>query len=213
MIFDTHTHHHRLRALINASHTAFSPSHGHFYSLGLHPWHIHACDVSAALQSISSLASQHQQIIAIGECGLDSLIPTPIDVQTAVFEHHITLSESLQKPLIIHCVHRSNEILQLHRKHSPRQPWIIHGFRANANVLRPLLLRPGIFISIGEKFNPEAVKLLPLNRLLVETDESPTPISLIVSAIALTKNAPATLIADASYRNILQIFPYVSKSL
>lgn len=213
MLFDAHTHHHHLDAVINASISHFKPVSGHFYSIGLHPWHIDTCDVREALQSVSSLASQYPQVIAIGECGLDSLISTPVEVQTAVFEHHISLSESLQKPLIIHCVHRSNEILQLHRKHSPRQPWIFHGFRANANVLRPLLNLPNAFFSIGDKFNPEAVKQIPLHRLLVETDESPTPISIIATHIASIKNAPATLIADASYRNILHIFPAIAGSL
>ncbi len=206
MLLDIHTHHiNRTQAVINASVSDFNPTEGLYYSVGIHPWYIEKTNCEQALKSLSSLSAL-PNVLAIGECGLDSLISTPLSTQIAIFEKHIALSEEVKKPLIIHCVHRSNEILQLYRKHHPRQPWIMHGFRANANVLRPILEQQNIYISIGEKFNATAVTLIPQNRLLIETDESSLPIEAIAAQIGIAKTTSTTEVIDVASKNLLQIF-------
>lgn len=201
MITDIHTHHlERKGAVINANITDFKPADGLYYSLGIHPWHIEEIDIKTALKTLESLVHDFPQIVAIGECGLDSLINTPLETQIKVFEQHIDISERLQKPLIIHCVRSSNEILRIYRKHMPQLPWIIHGFRSNINTLRPILNIP-IYISIGEKFNAEAVKLIPDNRLLIETDESLLSIEEIATQVALARNQSVQNILDITVKN------------
>lgn len=207
MVLDTHTHHtNRTNAIINASVSHFKPSEGNFYSVGIHPWHIEDIDCEKALKSIYSIAKDNAHIVAIGECGLDPFSNTPEHEQIVVFEKHIKLSEELRKPLIIHCVLRSNEILRLHRKHKPQQAWIIHGFRSNSNVLRPLLAQSGIYISIGEKFNEETVKSIPHDRLLIETDESTLSIEKIATNIAIIRGESTENLLKAVHQNLSKIF-------
>jgi TatD DNase family protein len=207
MIIDTHTHHsHRTCAIINAPISDFEPSDGFYYSVGIHPWDIHKTDCEKALKSITELTTLNTHIVAIGECGLDPFSTAPDDEQLTVFEKHIALSEQLEKPLIIHCVKRYNEILQLHRCHKPQQPWILHGFRSNANVLRPLLAQSGIYFSIGEKFNEEAVKLIPSERLLIETDESLLSIEEIASRIATARGETTQELLNSIAQNNRNLF-------
>jgi TatD DNase family protein len=57
--------------------------------------------------------------------------------------------------------------------------------RGNANVARTLL-DAGCYLSYGPRFNPEALKSTPMDRLLIETDDSDTPITTVASLAAQT---------------------------
>lgn len=202
MITDIHTHcHNRKDAVINISPIDFKPIDGLYYSLGIHPWHIDVNTVETAFKTIETLVEYYPQIVAIGECGLDSLIKVPHETQIKVFEQHIAISEQQKKPLIIHCVRSSNELLHIYRKHKPQMTWIIHGFRSNVNVLRSFLDFPNIYISIGENFNTETVKAIPNERLLIETDESLLSIEEIAEQIAKVRNFSAQNILDITTQN------------
>jgi TatD DNase family protein len=43
-----------------------------------------------------------KRVVAIGECGLDKNSAVSLDVQSAVFEEQIALSEKTKKAMIIH---------------------------------------------------------------------------------------------------------------
>ena len=65
----------------------------------------------------------------------------------------------------------------------------IHGMRANERVAR-LLLDGGCFLSFGDRFNPATLAATPLDRLLIETDDNPTPIGDVATAVAQTLQIP-----------------------
>ena len=202
MIIDAHTHCQvREDAVINSSFSRFKPVLGRFYSVGIHPWDIKGNDVDKALKAIETHIN-NKQIVAIGECGIDALIDTPIDIQIKVFERQVELSERFKKPLIVHCVRSSNTIMAVHRKYNPSMPWIIHGFRSNENVLKSFLSGNNIFISIGEKFNEKTLKFIPDNLLLIETDESILSIEEIVGRIAKIRNQSPQYILELAVKNI-----------
>lgn len=207
MIVDVHTHHcDRRNAIVNASVSDFKPRDGVFYSLGVHPWDIDKIDRNTAFDELATLITANPQVVAIGECGLDAFIDTPIEVQMELMGRHIELSERLGKPLIIHCVRRFNEILTLHRRFSPKQAWIMHGFRSKESVLRPLLAEGGIYFSIGENFNSEVVKAIPEERLLIESDESPLSIEAIAEKIAAARSITAHRLLNIATENASALF-------
>lgn len=184
-IYDIHTHKHFTQeAIINASLNDMPLNKDFYYSIGLHPWNLNIYNIEDTLKNIESLASSADNIIAIGECGLDSNINIPLEIQLYVFERHILLSEKLKKPLIIHCVKRSDDILRLHKKYNPNMPWIFHGFRSNINVLKNIIKHDNIYISIGEKFNAETILNIPDEKILIETDESELTIEYISKKVA-----------------------------
>lgn len=205
MIIDAHTHHTRTGAVINASVGDFSPQAGCFYSLGLHPWDINQ-NHADIFKQIEQLSTENSQIIAIGETGLDALIDVPADIQLELLRRHIELSERLRKPLILHCVRCSADILRLFKQFKPQMPWILHGFRSNSNVLRPIIDNSNIYISIGEKFNHEALKLIPDARLLIETDESAMTIENIAAQVATVGNRTVEEILQITSTNASIIF-------
>ncbi len=154
------------------------------YSTGIHPWDIEAAE-KEWIERLNKLCTD-TQIALIGECGLDKNIETTLEKQTEFFLEHIKISESLQKPLIIHCVGCFNELMELKKKHNPSQKWIIHGFRGKPQLAEQLL-KAGFDLSFGEKVNPESVRVTPVERLFVETDESQVPIENIYEQIARIK--------------------------
>lgn len=170
MIRDVHTHNPDARdAIINVEpgFTAYRPD--ALYSIGIHPWNTPL----ATPQLLATLATEalRPQIVAIGEAGLDRLQGGPLDRQIQLFESQVAISERLEKPLIVHCVRAWSELLALHRKLRPRQPWVIHGFRGKPELARQLL-DSGLYISLGERYNPATLAIIPHDRLLRETDDS-----------------------------------------
>lgn len=143
-----------------------------YYSIGIHPWKTDNIkfDIKSAITKLKEKASDNR-IIAIGECGIDKLKGTDIQIQIDVFVHHIKISEELHKPLIIHAVKSFNELIHLKEKYKPTQQWIIHGFRGKPQLAQKLINK-NFYLSFGEFFNEETVKIIPKERLYYETDQS-----------------------------------------
>ena len=183
MIRDTHTH----NLLSTDGIISIDPLFDRFelgkhYSVGIHPWLTGQENIEETMSMLDAIATR-EEIVAIGETGIDRLRGATEDIQTHIFVHHIKLAEHTGKPLIIHCVKALDIILRLHKKHRPSSPWIIHGFRGNVETARHITSR-GIYLSLGEKFNPDAILNIPPHLLLAETDESHTSINSIAAAIS-----------------------------
>lgn len=188
-LLDFHTH--RLQAtdaLICVEPDRFAPELGKCYAVGLHPWHSAAEDVERLLAQLERVAA-HPQVAAIGETGLDALRGAPLDVQMALLERHVAVAEAVGKPLVIHTVRTSQQVLKVWRESRRSVPWAIHGFRGNAHVVEPLV-DAGFYISFGERFNPLALRAVPAERLLAETDDSPMPIASVVARMAAQLQLP-----------------------
>ena len=172
--------------MISVNLAEFDPQPGAFYSVGIHPWRLSASDEDMKL--LESIALR-DDVLMIGECGIDKVRGVELNEQIKVLRKHVELSETLGKPLILHCVKASNELVALRKEIRATQPWVVHGFRGNANVARQLLAA-GMFLSFGEHFNADALKVVPPGRLLVETDESAMKIDEIAKRVAETRGVP-----------------------
>lgn len=205
MIKDIHTHHPTpsAEAVINIDPADFSPMPGQKYSTGIHPW-LSAETDEATMQMLDRMATM-DCIVAIGECGIDTSRDIPLFRQMLAFRHCVELSEQLCKPLIIHCVRAHDIILGLHRDLHPAQAWIIHGFRQKPTIAR-MLTDAGIYLSFGEKFNPESLTGCPADRLLAETDES----TLSIDEITAIHNALRPDASELAYSNATRLFEHNS---
>jgi TatD DNase family protein len=183
--------------------SAFSPREGGYYSVGIHPWNIDSTTESE-YECLKKIAS-HPQIIAIGEAGLDKMIPVDLSIQKEIFRLHIKLSETFGKPLIIHSVKTSNEIIQLKKEFCPKSPWIIHGFRGKKELADQLIAH-GIYLSFGEKYQESAINSIPLDHLLLETDESNRTITEIFEAAAQSRSVPVEQLITQVQQNISRLF-------
>ena len=182
--FDFHTH--RLDAtgaLISVDPRRFEPQPGRWYSVGFHPWDT-AGELGTADYDLLEQCASHPQVLAIGETGLDSLRGASMAVQHEVFARHLKLAAAMGKPVVVHTVRTAQEILAQRRTLGLTGVTLaIHGMRSNERVAR-LLLQQGCYLSFGMKFNPHALQDTPLDRLLIETDEDPTPIDEVAATIA-----------------------------
>lgn len=154
-------------------------------SIGIHPWKI-SDKWEEQFRSIEENATK-KEVVAIGECGFDTLkSPATKEEQYKIFTKHIELSERVQKPLIIHLVKGADLLLRVAKEYPHNERWIIHGFRGKPAQAQQLLSM-GMNISLGEKFNPETARIIPLDRLFIESDESSTPLYDIYQQIAQAK--------------------------
>ena len=199
MIKDIHTHRIDAReAVISVNPWEFAPVDGLCYSVGIHPWQVGRA-TDADFDRLAECA-RSDNVLMIGECGIDKLRGGELSMQTGVLERHIALSEQVCKPLVLHCVRASNELCRLRRQLRPSMPWIVHGFRGNAHVASQLL-DAGFYLSYGERFNPEALAITPADRLLAETDESLLPIDEIHRRLAAARQIEV----DEFVRNVEEV--------
>jgi len=157
-------------------------------SAGLHPWAIATSDLAATLAGLERLARQ-PVVWALGECGLDRLIATPLPQQESVFLRQAEIAAAVDKPLIVHCVRAHNELLRLLKRARPGVPVIVHGYN-NRPEIAAQLLRQGLYLSFGRALLDGAA---PARRVLVEcpadcffleTDDAGVAIETIYAAAA-----------------------------
>ena len=140
---------------------------------GVHPW-----EVGGDLEEVPrDLRSLGMTAIAIGEVGLDKAHKETFERQVEVFEEMIRISETLRKPVIVHCVRAYSEIIEMRKKTKATMTWVMHGFNSSVETMRQLL-KYDIYISLGDilyRNENQAVKILkdiPIERLFLETDVS-----------------------------------------
>ena len=175
-----------------------------FYSLGIHPWTIKEDLLSENLRYIEENAS-FNSIKAIGECGLDKLCETDWKIQERAFIAHIKISESIQKPLIIHCVKAFDEIISFREEIKPCQPWIIHGFRGKPEQGLQLI-GTGFHLSFSPKYNPETVRTIPLDRIFLETDNNQCSIESVYKMISDSLNIDTNILQSEIKKNVALCF-------
>ena len=207
-ILDFHTH--RLDAtgaLIAVDPRRFDPQPGKWYSVGFHPWE----QVESLTDSDFDLLEQcarHPQVLAVGETGMDRLRGADLVEQEAAFVRHLQLARELGKPVVVHNVRATREILDArHRAGLDDVTLVIHGMRGNAHVARTLL-DAGCYLSYGPRFNTEALQATPADRLLIETDDSDTPITDVATQVAQALTLTATQVmrqASANARMLLSL--------
>lgn len=209
-VFPIDIHTHQLpavagKAIVSVSPEMFTPQPSHWYALGIHPWDTDKItDFTAEMEKIQRLA-HHPQVIAIGEVGLDRLHGTSIPEQMKIFEAQALLAESLQKPVVIHLVKATDELLFLHHHLNPTVPWIIHGFRGKPQLAQQLLKR-GFYLSFGTHFNLDAMRSTPNDRLLLETDEREEDIEQLCQALALARCQTNEELRQSLDENVQRLF-------
>ncbi len=186
VFIDIHTHNLEApagQAVINLPDAVFADApfprrQGAFYSVGIHP--MYPGNWQEAFTAVTAMAGQ-PDIAAVGECGLDKLSPVPMEIQSEYFVKHLQLADELKKPLIIHCVRAWDELLQALRTVSPVAPRIVHAFRGKPQQAEQLL-RAGLHLSFGPRFNPDSLRLCPSDKRHAETDDSGLSIETVIQS-------------------------------
>ena len=218
---DIHTHNAKtdndLIQIVNLDLNQSCPEHG-FFSYGIHPWALDNVDFQ--LEETFALLKERLQspnALALGEAGLDKIHKDSFEKQIELFERQIMLSETMQKPVILHDVKSHNEILALRKKHKAKQPWILHGFNGTEQDIQQLTGQ-GLYLSVGESLlHPErkiakSLKNIPLEMLFLETDMAETRIPTIYEAAAKILDIDLAVLQRQLFANFARVF-YSSQNL
>ena len=212
MFFNLHTHHFsndpEILELVNQYPDEFNASLPQ-YSIGIHPWRIHPDRLELDLEIVANKASE-KQCLAVGECGLDKRIETPLEEQIPVFERQLLLAEKYRKPVVIHCVAAYQETIDIKKKLGISVPMVIHGFSKNAQVAQSLLGN-GFYLSFGKYLlrNPDlepVFKLVPDDRFFLETDMIDETIQQVYALAAQYKNVALQPMQQIIQRNLQTVF-------
>ena len=189
-------------------------------------------DLAADLKIIEALA-QHPRVRAIGETGLDYFRTPPElrSVQQDSFKWHIELAKKTGKALVIHDRDSHDDVLSILLEVGAPEKTIFHCFSGDEEMAKTCIERGYILSFAGTltfKNAPalrEAVKLVPIEQLLVETDSpflSPMPhrgalntpanIATIVRAMAAERNQDLGELANALGENGERIFGLFARS-
>lgn len=202
-------------------------------TLGLHPTEVKS-DYREVLEQMKTMLeaslrgeTAHPRIIAIGEVGLDLYWDTTYkSEQLAALEEQLAWALQYDLPVIIHSREAFSELYNLftHYKGLPIRG-VFHSFTGTADEAQALLDFPGFMLGVNgvvtfkKSTLPEALREIPLSRLVVETDSpylAPVPhrgkrnesayVVRVIERLAEIYQLPAENVARQVYETALQLF-------
>ncbi len=150
-------------------------------AIGVHPHqaHLFAADPSAAAATVARRLDARPDVRAIAEIGLDYHYAfSPRDVHQAVFRAQLDLAQARGLPVALHTREAEADTLRMLAEARARGPLdgVFHCFTGDAETARRALATGFSLSFAGILTFPravelrEAVRVVPLDRLLVETD-------------------------------------------
>lgn len=166
----------------------------------------------------------HEKCVAVGEIGLEYHYDfVPKDVQKHVFEKHLELAVKYDMPVIVHDREAHADTMELLKKYKPKG--VLHCYSGSAEMAKEII-KLGMYIGLGGAVTfknavkaVEVAAMLPLDRLLLETDcpyMAPVPmrgkrnnsayIEFVAEKIAEIRNMSAQEILDITAENTKRLF-------
>lgn len=213
---DAHTHHSLTEGLsllnIHPGKDTIPQEPNRFFSAGIHPWFLtHSFETEFKL--LTTLV-ENPAMAAMGECGLDSCRGPGLKIQEEAFALQVHLASEKSLPLIIHCVRQEDRLISILKSLRFSDPVVIHGFRSGIRRLKNYLDKD-YYISLGADFltrfqdGREALRLIPSDRLLFETDEHPLPVKELYILAAQILNVDPFLMRAQIFKNFINCFPKI----
>lgn len=206
MLFNVHSHVNDFKNIVILNDSIDNEYKENFYSIGIHPWQANFIEENL-LKVLEKGYSQ--KCLAIGEIGLDKLKGPSLDIQLNCFRSQLIIAESLDLPVIIHCVKSWNEIKNIYKEKRRSQKWVYHGFN-KVSILEDVI-NTGFMISVGVSILSnvklqEVVHLIPDDQLLLETDNSEVNIFDVYQKISEIKKISLRELEDIILHNFQNTF-------
>jgi len=197
------------------------------FSIGVHP---HAAGVyaerpAAAAEQVAAALDDQPLARAIGEIGLDYHYDfAPRDVQEHVFREQIRLASQRALPIVIHTREAEDDTFRVLAEESHRGG-VFHCFTGNRSMATRAL-DAGFHVSLAgivtfpkaEELR-EVARLVPLDRLLIETDSpflapvpyrgkrnEPARVGRVAEVVAVARGMTPDAVAEATARNFHNLF-------
>lgn len=162
-------------------HLALAERFPYYYAaVGIHPGNIYdqmqECDLAETINLLRKMLS-HPKAVAIGEIGLDYYWEEnpPREMQKEWLHAQLSLAEECGYPVVIHDREAHGDVFDALAAH-PKVTGVLHSCSASAEMVKELVRR-GWYISFSGVITYknaarvlEAVKVVPDDRILIETD-------------------------------------------
>lgn len=195
---------------------------GFYAAVGIHPEDVY----DLPKDYLDTLADwcRNEKVVAIGEIGLDYHYDDyDRDLQIKVFREQLTLAKELDIPVIIHSRDATEDCMNILREFKPKG--VMHCFSGSAETAKEVLSLgmsisfTGVLTFKNAKRAVEALSVVPMDRLLLETDcpyMAPEPhrgkrcdsslIPFIAEKIAEIKGLDAQTVLNTCTENTKKLF-------
>jgi len=199
------------------------------FSIGVHPHQAgqFSDDPAAAAKTVRAAIDEQPLARAIGEIGLDYHYDfSPRDVQRHAFRAQLGLARDMRLPVVIHTREADEDTFEiLHDEHAADIGGVFHCFTGDREMAKRGL-DLGFHISLAGIVTfpralelKEVARLVPLDRLLVETDSpflapvphrgkrnEPAHVVRVADVIAELKATTTEVIAASTSKNFARLF-------
>lgn len=198
-----------------------------FFAVGLHPLDADKWTDNSA-DEILSLAGLDPKVVAIGETGLDFYKANNQAIQETAFVIQLDIARKLDLPVIIHCrdaAARMRELLQEVWDRAGVVKGVMHCWGGNPEETQ-WFLDLGFYISFSGIVTfknaiqiQESARIVPLDRLLIETDcpflapvpkrgkrNEPSYVRYVAEEVARLRGDTLEAIAHQTTQNACQLF-------
>jgi len=188
-------------------------SHHEVYAaIGIHPWN--AIPPTEEVQQQLQQLTRQEKVVAIGEIGLDYVrAPETKEIQRELLKYELLLARETSLAANIHCREAHQDIMDILRaEKGSGLNGIIHGFTGNLSTLKDWL-DLGFYISIGRRILSddetasleEAIREIPSDRLITETDGNPIDVVQVVRKLALIRGTSEEQISSTATINLKRL--------
>lgn len=182
-------------------------------------------NINIELEKIEELA-HNEKVVAIGEIGLDYHWNTlNKDLQKHAFIEQIKIANKLELPIVIHTREAVCDTLEILKKNPVNKKGVFHCCPLNPELVKEAL-KLGFYISFAgpvtfknSKNAEEIINLVPLDKMLIETDSpylapepkrgtrnDPRNVKYVAEKIATVKGIDAEEVAKITYENACTLF-------
>jgi TatD DNase family protein len=196
---------------------------GLYTTIGIHPHDADKAD-EEAIQRVEKLAGANK-VVAVGEIGLDYYRNySQAQNQRSLFVRFLKLAKNSGLPMVLHSREAQEETIKIISDYLPLKA-AVHCFSGDAGFLKTCL-DLGFFVSFtcnvtykkADKLR-EVVKLVPMNRLMLETDcpylspegfrgkrNEPAFVKVLAEEVARIKNTSFEEMAEKTTANAREFF-------
>ncbi|MDA8792394.1 TatD family hydrolase [Bacteriovoracaceae bacterium] len=185
-----------------------------FYCSGFHPYLLkNNIQPSIVKKHINNLTKN--QLLAIGEIGLDRSLKNDFEIQSKIFNDFLELAKHKSLPVFIHCVRAYSDMLHLIKNINFQDPLILHDFRGNIQEINQLTRSPfDFYFSISPSFlkkndNRKIFEQIPADKLFFESDDTQSPIEIIYQDFSNRFQMNLDSLRYQHVQNFNRLFPHI----
>ena len=178
-----------------------------YNTIGIHP---HDVKINSAYD-IEEIYRKYdtRKTVAIGEIGLDyAFVNDNKKEQIELFISQIELANTLKLPIVVHTREAAKDTYEVLKAHKPQFGALLHCFHPTDELVK-LVLNEGYYVAFGgnitykrSKSFASYVKMIPIERIVIETDSPYLPPEPYRGKINTSKNLPIICNKLAEYKEM-----------